>query len=343
MNNFLREKWQKYRQYFFAPAFVFVAAGLLVGVSVRSAVEKPDQKLWRALSKLDDASSWIYEGSFTHHGKVSTRYSDLLAGNFGTKNPTTYKDFGFNFKGGRQILTSQESQSYFSFETKSSDKKEVAIGLETKYVGRNFYMALTKASNVPSELAAYKNTWIQFSVGSLLGQLGIDTALLDKINEKRAVDEADRVEEEKQVKALVAKSRAFLVSSPYTVRSNGVGYDVYNFSINKNNFKKLVADLNVLAEHTVTQTRINNLNKELSTIRSMSGRVWVSRNDGMPYRFSLSALGTDYKEKTSMEIVFKSFNKPVTVSEPANYMDWQELLDKIFPNAESTTHLESNV
>ncbi len=309
--------------------FVFVAVGVLVGVSAQAVVMTREQKVWNSISKLKDVRSLVYDGSVSYYGKVSTKYSDLLSGFGAKKNPTKYQTFTLNFKGGKEIFTLVESQSWFSLLTKSSDAKDLVFGLETKSVGGNFYASINKADNFPVGLGEYKNLWVQLNAESILKEFGFGEALLER---KALVQDVDE-EEEKQVKELVAKSKTFKVVSAYASRSNGVLFDVYNFTVNKNELKKLVSDLMSLSGQPATARELADLNKSVAKIKSVSGNIWISRKDGMPYRLSVNIFGTQSREKTSINLNFKNFNQPVTVSEPASYINWKELFDKLFPGS----------
>ena len=310
-------------------ALLFVAVGVLVGVSAQAVSMTREQKVWASVSKLKDVSSWVYDGSVSYYGKISTKYSDLLSGVGVKKSPAKYQTFTLNFKGGKQVLTPTESQSWFSLLTQSSDKKEAVIGLETRSVGGNFYASINKADNFPLGLGGYKDLWIQFNAESILKEFGFGDALLKQKAIVQSVDE----KEQQQVKELVTKSKAFKVTGVYTARSNGVLFDVYNFTVNKNEFKKLTTGLVSLSDEAVTAKQSTDLNKGMAQIKSVSGNIWVSRKDGMPYRLNLNIFGTQPREKTSINLNFKNFNQPVIVSEPASYMTWKELFEKLFPGS----------
>lgn len=307
--------------------FLFVATGVLVGTSAQALVMTREQKVWTAVSKLKDVQSWVYDGSVSYYGKISTKYSDLLSGVGVKKSPAKYQTFILNFKGGKQVLTPIESQSWFSLLTKSSDKKEAVIGLETKSVGGNFYAIINKADNFPLGLGEYKDLWVQFNVESILKDFGFEDTLL---KQKEIIQNADEKEEQK-IKELVAKSKAFKVTGVYTAKLNGALFDVYNFTINKNNLKKLTSETISLADGAVTVKQSSDIDKGLANIKSISGNIWVSKKDGMPYRLNVNIFGTQPREKTSINLNFKNFNQPVTVSEPASYITTQELMNKLFP------------
>ncbi len=315
--------------------FLFVAVGVLMGVSAQAVVMTREQKVWSSLAKLSDTRSWVYDGSVSYYGKISTKYNILLSDMGVKKNPAKYQTLTLNFKGGREAFTATESQSWFSLLTKSLDAKDMVFGLDTRSVGGNFYASLSKADNFPFGLGEYKNLWVQFDADSILKEFGFGEALLEK---KALIEDADK-EEQKKVKELVQKSKAFRVTSAYTSRSSGVLFDVYNFTINKNELRKLAVDMAVLSGETASVSELARLNKSLAKVKSASGNVWISRKDGMPYRLSLNIFGNQPREKTTINLNFKNFNQPVTVSEPASYINWKELLEKIFP--QSTQFLNS--
>jgi hypothetical protein len=309
---------------------LFVSVGVLVGVSTQAISMTREQKIWSSVSKLKDVKSWVYDGSISYYGKTGTKYSDLLSGMKAKKKSGQYQTFTLNFKGGRQVLTATENQSWFSLLTQSSDKKEAVIGLETRSVGGNFYAAINRVENFPFSLGEYKNLWVQFNFTSILNDLGFDSALL--LEQKAVVQSADE-KEQQQVKELAVKSKAFKVTGVYTAKLNGVVFDVYNFTINKNNLKKLTAGTASMSDGAVTAKQLADINKGMAKIKSISGNIWVSRKDGLPYRFSINIFGTQPRERTSINLNLNKFNEPVTVSEPASYITSQELLDKLFPKS----------
>ena len=309
--------------------FLFVAVGVLAGVSAQAVTMTREQKIWNSMSKLKDVRSWVYDGSISYYGKIISKYSDLLKDPAIKKTPAKYQTFTLNFKGGKEIFTPTENQSWFSLTTKSSDKKEVSIGLETRSVGGNFYATINKADNFPVGLGEYKDLWVQFNAESILKELGFGEALLEQKAKVQNVNEED----EKQVKELVTKSKAFKVVGVYTARLSGVTFDVYNFSVNKNELKKLTTGLVSLSDQAVTAKQSTDLNKGMAQIKSISGNIWVSRKDGMPYRLNLNIFGTQPREKTSINLNLSNFNEPVPVYEPALYMTWKELFNKIIPQS----------
>lgn len=310
--------------------FLFIITGLLfVGASAKAVYrETSEQKVWNALTKLSKAQSLVYEGSANYYGKISNTYKQLLASGTLKKNSSKYQSFALNFKGGNETFTSTESQSWFSLLTKSSDKNGLVFGLETRSVGGNFYAAMTRAENLPLGLSEYKDMWVQFNAESFFKELGLDKSFL----EKREFVQNSTPEEDQKVKDLVAKSNVFKVVGSYRASSGGVLFDVYNFTINKKNLNKLVNDLMNLSGHPATIKQSSGLDKSLAQVKSISGKAWVSRKDGLPYRLSLDLFGNQPKEKTSLNITFKNFNLPVVVSEPSSYLTFEEFLSKLFPS-----------
>ncbi len=308
--------------------FLFVATGVLVGTSAQALVMTREQKVWTALSKLEEIQSVSFDGSVNYFGKVNTKYKDLLLETVPSKKSVAnYESLTVEFKGGRQTFTPTESQSWVAFSARSADKKAPAMGIELRSVGGNNFAALTTLDNMPAGVDTYKYIWVKLDFKSLLKGFDLD-AILDK--ESVAQDIYNK-EELKNTRDLILKSKILNIRSVSVKKLNGLSFDVYNFSVNQKNLKNLIAVSMALNGRMLATQELATLNKEMTDAKSVSGQIWIGKKDGYPYRLSMNIIGNQPKEKTSINLNFKNFNQPVTVSEPTSYITTQELMNKLFP------------
>lgn len=322
--------------------------GLLVGVvgvfclgfQASAAIEKPEQKIWRALTKLSDVHALAYEGVFTVEGPMEDGYgaylSQTAAGN--AKKSNTYEAITVQFKGGEEKFTRTESQSWLSFLFKFSDKTLPTFGIETRSVAGQTYIALTNASSVPKELEQYKNIWVQLDFKSFLQEAGFGSLLEGKV----ALLESG-ANKDKEVIDVVTKSNILKVKKTAVKKSGGMSFDVYTVVVEKTALKQLVLTLNtVLNNKPYTAAKVKSLDTELARIKSIIGEVWVSKKDGYPARIDVSVVGQKPKQKSFVRINFASINQPQPVSEPASYITIKELFDQVFPGLVGSVSKENS-
>ena len=219
------------------PVFLFLST-LLIGGSVKAAAVKPDQRVWESLFQLEDIRSLSFSGSVSYAGKARASFTDLLVDPNVLNKKTTpkYETVIVDFNGGNQILTPTESQSWFTFSTKTSDKKAPSFGIEVRSVGGKAYVAITGGTNLPAELSGYLNTWVQLDFDWLLKDLNLGALLANKTGVQNRSD-AEKAEMQR-MRSAILKSKTLTIRSKNIQKINGVYFDVYSFSVNKNNLKK---------------------------------------------------------------------------------------------------------
>lgn len=309
-----------------------------LGFQASAAIEKPEQKIWRALTKLNNAHAFAYEGVITVSGPMEGAYSlylpQTVAGS--AKKSSTHEMVTIQFKGGEETFTRTESQSWMSFLFKSSDKTLPVFGMESRSVAGHTYIALSDASVLPVELEAYKNMWVQLDFKSFLQEVGLGSLL-----ESRAAWLAPNANKDKEVIDIITKSSILKVKKTAVKKLGGVSFDVYTVVVEKKALKQLLLTLDkVLGNQVPTAAEVKSLDKELADIKSITGEIWVSKKDGYPARIDLSLAGQKPKQKSFVRINFANINQPQPVSQPASYLTIKELLDQIFPGLVSSVGKE---
>lgn len=318
-----------------------VAGGLVTGSATQAATEKPEQKIWRAFAKLSEARSLTYQGSLAVAGNLGGKPEAFLLGkNVAAKKAVpAYETLTIEFKGGDEIFTRNESQSWNSLLFTSSDKKAPFFGIETRSVGGNTYAMLSRVANMPSGLENFTNIWINLDIAAFLKEIGFD-AFLQK--EARWIEPTARQEQKKKITQLVLKSNVIKVRSAAVKKSGNVTFDVYNFTIEKTALKKLLTELAVATGQPLSAREAADLNKKLADIKTITGQVWISKKDGFPTRINVDMIGRGQKAKTNFQMSFKNINQPITVSEPASYLTIRQLVEMLFPGAMSALDKQSS-
>ena len=311
---------------------------LCLGFQASAAIEKPEQKIWRALTKLNNAHAFAYEGVITVSGSMDGGYSLYLpqaaAGN--TKKSNTHETITVQFKGGEETFTRTESQSWMSLSLKSSGKTLPVFGVEMRSVAGHTYIALSDASVLPAEFEAYKNMWVQLDFKSFLREVGLGSLL-----ESRAGWLESGANKDKEVIDIITKSNILKVKKTAVKKSGGVSFDVYTVVVEKTAIKQLLLTFDkVLGNQVPTAAEIKSLDKELADIKNIAGEIWVSKKDGYPARIDLNIVGQKPKQKSFVRINFANINQPQPVSQPDSYLTIKVLLDRIFPGFVSSINNE---
>jgi hypothetical protein len=290
-----------------------------------AAVEKPEQKIWRALTKLNNAHALSFEGLVTITGPVEAVYGlySPQAVVDTAKKSNTYYTVTAQFKGGEEIFTRAESQSWASFLVTTSDGIFPAFGMESRSVAGHTYISFSSPGVLPAELDAYKNMWIQLDFKSFLQEMS-------PLLESRSARLGLSAKKDKELADLIARSNVLKVKKSAVKKSGGIFFDVYTVAFDKAAFEQLLLAFDkVLGTKVITAAEIKSLNKDLEGIKSINGDVWISKKNGYPARIDLHFAGQNPKQKSFVRINFANFNQPQPVAQPAQYLTIEELFDRI--------------
>ena len=125
------------------------------------------------------------------------------------------------------------------------------------------------------------------------------------------------------------------------------GVDTYHhkFLIDKNKFKKLIADLDaVVQDNPPLEEEVkeesngesnSDFDKKFEVAEPIEGEIWIGKKDYLPYKIFLSMkVKEKRKSKTAgqltIALLFKNYNKPVEIDIPSSVKSIEEIIGQLF-------------
>ena len=323
---------------------VFLIIGVLVvgggAFAYFNYFQSPEKIVQKMITKLTEIKSLEYSGEI----KTEVNAGDLLGGASNLLQPTQpasnkkVSNFSINFNGVSDTNDLNNPKGSFSFNinTDALGQENFTLGLEIRTIDKIVYV---KLSNIPNlgffDLSAVANQWIKIDTEALKKQFGLEK-LEAQIKEAQKKQELSPEQIEK-LKVAVQQVKIFKITeSLSSEKIEGVNTYHYKFTIDKEEIKKLLADINqITQDKTLTEKELAEFDKSFEAIELPEGEIWIGKKDLLPYKISLSSLikKTDQSKtsgKVSLTLLFKNFNKPVQIEIPTPVKTLEEILGGLF-------------
>ena len=325
-----------------------VLAVLIIGVLVIGGgafayfnyFQSPEKIVQKMTAKLTEVKSLEYSGEI----KVEADTKDLLGGSGNLLQPTQpvsnkkTSNFSVNFNGVSDTNDLNNPKGSFSFNinTDALGQENFTLGLEIRTIDKIVY---AKLSNLPNlgffDLTAVANQWIKIDTEALKKQFGLEK-LEAQIKEAQKKQELSPEQIEK-LKTVVQQRKVFKITESLAdEKIEGVNTYHYKFTIDKEEIKKLFADISqITQDKTLTEKELAEFDESFKAIELPEGEIWIGKKDFLPYKISLSSLIKETEKsktsgKVSFTLLFKNFNKPVQIEIPAPVKTLEEILGGLF-------------
>ena len=301
--------------------------------------QSPEKIVQKMIAKLTEIKSLEYSGEI--QTEVNTR--DLLGGGnlLQPTQPVSNKkpsNFSINFNGVSDTNDLNNPKGSFSFNinTDALGQENFTLGLEMRTIDKIVYV---KLSNLPNlgffDLTAVANQWIKIDTEALKKQFGLEK-IEEQLKEAQKKQELSPEQIEK-LKTAVQQHKVFKITDSLAgEKIEGVNTYHYKFTIDKEEIKKLFADISqITQDKTLTEKELAEFDKSFEAVELPEGEIWIGKKDLLPYKISLSSVikETDQSKtsgKVSFILLFKNFNKPVQIEIPAPVKTLEEILGGLF-------------
>ena len=321
-----------------------VLAVLIIGVLVIGGgafayfnyFQSPEKIVQKMTAKLTEVKSLEYSGEI----KVEADTKDLLGGSGNLLQPTQpvsnkkTSNFSVNFNGVSDTNDLNNPKGSFSFNinTDALGQENFTLGLEIRTIDKIVY---AKLSNLPNlgffDLTAVANQWIKIDTEALKKQFVLEK-LEAQIKEAQKKQELSPEQIEK-LKTVVQQRKVFKITESLAdEKIEGVNTYHYKFTIDKEEIKKLFADISqITQDKTLTEKELAEFDEGFKAVELPEGEIWIGKKDFLPYKISLSSLIKETEKsktsgKVSFTLLFKNFNKPVQIEIPAPVKTLEEIL-----------------
>jgi hypothetical protein len=321
-----------------AVIFILIVLGIL-GVGTAWAYKKymdpPEKKIAKAFEKMAEANSFSYEGSLVFTAALNSDYGQYINMAMPAADDKKIQAMEISFSGTQERKASAQSNSLFSFLVKFPSEDSVAVGLETRSVGGKLYAKVMDETKVPFfDISSFKNRWVKLDLASYIEQFGLKTiqpATSTAAGNKETLNDIKN----KKIKEMVENAHILKVNKVSTKKIDGVSFAVYDITIEKEKAKQLFLDIAVFEDAKISEKELTSFNQALDEIKEISGEILIGKKDGLPHQIHLDVIKNE-KEKGSINLAFKDFDKPIVVAEPENYISVEELIGEVFGGLEAS-------
>jgi len=319
---------------------ILVVAGGIFGYFYyfRETPEKVIEKMWARLAEVKTVE---FQGKIKAQG---VNVPDLL-GEDSFMEPNQQEpskqtaNLSFNFNGKTDINDVNNPKASFVLDIKTdalkkSKQEESILGLEVRLIDKVYYIKLNNIGLI--DLSFLLNQWIKIDPEAIVNKFAPEE-FKKQIEEVQKQQELTSEQEEK-LRQIFAQSKVIKVTEELASEEiEGVNTHHYKFSIDKNELKKLILDINdtVVKGRTLTDKEIAEIDRDLEVIESLgSGEIWVGKKDYLPYKISWEIKEMKESEvggeQLTATLLFRNYNKPVQIDVPSPVKNFEEIFTQLF-------------
>lgn len=267
--------------------------------------------------------------------KISETYASLGVDNTKTAN--------FNMTGTIDMRDSQKLKFDVLYKFKM-DKIEAGINIRS--INDSIYLNLTKGPNLGFfSLVPFENKWINISMKDKEGKLNTNNPLFS-VSPIDSVLINGMTEEQKQHITDITKTASFIkITKKHLpeMMDGSLSYHI-SFDLDKEGavsyFKEVTDYLKSIDKNNTALSSLDtaDYDKLMKAINNFKGELWLGIFDNLPHKILIDGdiinpeKPEDGSIKVNMSVVYKDWNKPVTIEAPSNAMTIEEFMASIFGN-----------
>jgi hypothetical protein len=247
--------------------------------------------------------------------------------------PELKNPFFFTLKGKSDVSDQNNPKLSFIFET--NDQLGVIKG-EIRIINKIIYIKLNNLPNLGFlDLSSLSNQWIKIDTEAIAKQFGFEQRL-EELQEQQKLTQ----EQIKKLKQIFNQTKVLRVTEKLaSEKIEGIDTHHYKFSIDKNEFKKLIKDISSVQNKTLTDRELaefdKSFDKALEAIELFGGEIWIGKKDYLPYRVILNLKIKETAEfqkggQITITILLKNYNKPIQIDTPSPVKNIEEILGPLF-------------
>lgn len=291
-------------------------------------IDSSEIKIKKSFEKTSKANSFAYEGVLNFDVSKS-EYKDYLNAGIAGEGEVNVENVEISFNGVQEGFGTESEKNKFSFLIKTlPGDSGMSLGFDTLSRDKRFYARLSGVNNLPFDVGSYKDKWVKIDISAYLDTLGLKTAVLATGTTSGSIETLDDIRN-KKVKEMVLRADLLKVNNKSTKKIDGVSFNVYNVTIQKDNLKKLFLDISAFENARITEKQLASFEKGMESIQDATGEIWIGKKDSLIYQLNFDVLGTG-GEKSVFRLAFKDFGNKMVVDEPADAILLEELLKEVF-------------
>ena len=245
--------------------------------------------------------------------------------------PELKNPFFFTLTGKSDVSDQNNPKLSFTFET--NDQLGVIKG-EVRVINKVIYIKLNNLPNLVwgfLDLSSLSNQWIKIDIEAIAKQFGFEQRLEELQKQQKLTQE-----QIKKLKQIFNQTKVLKVTEKLaSEKIEGVDTHHYKFSIDKNEFKKLIKDISSIQNKTLTDREFAEFDKALEAIELFGGEIWIGKKDYLPYRVILNLKIKEIAEfqkggQITITILLKNYNKPIQIDTPSPVKSIEEILRPLF-------------
>jgi len=335
---------------------IFIIIGIILGLSLIGGgvyayfdyFQSPEKVVQKMTQKLATVKSFEYSGQIQSEDNVTKLLSNVenliqTDGTASTTPATTGNKITtttISFSGHSDWQNSAKIKNQFTLNIKSNALLEAGIelALEVRSLNKDLYLQFTSLPSIGViSLDALKNQWIKFDLSSFQDKG-------DGQNNQVKLTDAQIA----NIKNLIKNAQLFKITAKLPgEKINGVNTYHYKFAIDKEALQKLMSDSSQsLLNRPLSDQEKADQKSAFAAIEVSEGEIWIGKKDYLPYKITINY---QYKEndytkssgKSLTTILFKNFDKPLSVDIPQNSKTIQELMQGFLGTAAVTTTTSS--
>ncbi len=276
-----------------------------------------------AYKKLEGVTSFGYSAKL----EMEVNKQTLERGEFMTPIAAKeYVGFGITLDGGLDLKDIEEVKSLMNVHivTYGMGKDSITVDAETRTIGDNLYMMLTRLpASVGAPFSYLKDKWIHINVDELQKKYSLP------IQEKGKPLTKDQ---EKRIQKLFEDPDLFTVKQNGSEMINDV--DSYRFSVEFDRYalRNVIKEYyKIINEGELNKRERQEMAKTFDKMVVKETELWIGKKDHMIYRINTTIV-FDTKEgdvAVPIKVRLKDHNKPVDVDKPRNAKELEELMQEV--------------
>ena len=305
-------------------------------------VNTPEKVLGRMMQNMTAVKSLEYSGDIKVDFKASNnlKQSVTILDEAASSTPQSGKlNLDFNGAFDRNNVGNTKGRFLVNITSSLMPENSTPIGLETMALDKTLYF---KINNFPSigiiDIGnILKDKWFKISLDSLKEQTGA-TKYSDNLT----------AEQNAKIENIIKNSVILKVGSELpSEKIDGINCYHYKLMIDKAELQKdIIAIVKIQSDDKISDTEITQINKSFDEVTLPEPELWINKKELLPMKVSFVTNAKPNESFESLKIdstlLFKSFNKPVTLQAPDSAQDIKEAISGYMSGFTVSTSDSSN-
>ncbi len=230
---------------------------------------------------------------------------------------------------------------------------KIDAGINVRALDGTLYLNLTKAPDLGFfSLKPFENRWVSIPMKNKDGQLDTANPLLSASPVKSDFINNLTDEQKQHITDIVKKANFIKITKKHLpeIVDGSLSYHI-GYSIDKVGLVSFMTELTDYmksldkSNDSLSAVQSADISKSLEAINDLNGELWIGVFDKLPHKMTINmtVINPEKKEdgsaKVAATLVYKDWNKPVTVEVPSKVVTVEELMKEIFGGVANNTQV----